>query len=74
MNLRLPQCLFNMTSHHDGSILFFAYILRMMLHLHMYSKHTRVTAYYIQEEGIDFGDSFYNVPTEDLELNSKIIP
>lgn len=68
MNLILPQCLFNMASYHflnhhflKGRVMDLSYslhtILRMMLHLHVYSKHTRVSAYYVQEEEIDFGDT-----------------
>ena len=85
MNLILPQCPFNMPPYHSpnhhclkgrGMDLFYSLhtILRKTLHLYMYSKHTCATAYYVHKEGIDFGDHFYNVPTEDLELNSKIIP
>lgn len=36
--------------------------------------HTCVFASYVQERGVDFGDSFYNNPIEDLELNSQMMP
>lgn len=48
-------------------------IFRMMLHLCMHFKHACIAVSYVQEVGMDFGDSFYNVVTEDLELNYKLI-